>query len=148
MKFQTLADIENNAQHIEYDNHQVLGKWTAAQNFYHLAAAFEASVEGLPAGFPIVARKMLQPVRWFITRIRFPASISIPESIRFKLEPPLEADFEVQKRRLLDSIKRFEAFDGQHPMHPVLGPLTRNEWLGFHLRHCQHHLSFIHLTAT
>ncbi len=145
MKFKTLADIEDKVQRIEHDNHQVLGKWTAAQNFYHLAAAFDASVEGLPAGFPIVARKLIRPMRWFITHIRFPPSIPIPESIRSKLEPPVKADFETQKHRLLVSIERFKAFEGQPPAHPVLGPLTRNEWIGFHLRHCQHHLSFIKL---
>ena len=145
MKFKTLADVEGTVQHVESDNHRVLGKWTAAQNFYHLAAAFEASIEGLPVGFPIVARKVIRPMRWFITRVRFPPAIPIPESIRFRLEPPADADFETQKLRLLESIEQFKAFDGQHPMHPVLGPLTRDEWIGFHLRHCQHHLSFIKL---
>lgn len=147
MSFKTLVDVEDKIQRIERSNHQVLAKWTAAQNFFHLAAAFEASIEGLPVGFPLIARKVVRPMRWIITRICFPPSIPIPESIRFKLEPPIGADFDAQKIRLLEGIDRFRRFDGQHPPHPVLGPLTREEWTGFHLRHCQHHLSFIKLKS-
>ncbi|MCA9135463.1 MAG: DUF1569 domain-containing protein, partial [Planctomycetales bacterium] len=40
-------------------------------------------------------------------------------------------------------IHRFEMHVDEHLPHPVLGTLTRSEWTGFHLRHCEHHLSFI-----
>ena len=143
MRFKTLVDVQATIQNIERANHRVLGHWTAAQNFYHLAAAFEASLDGLPDGFPLVARKLIRPIRWFITRIRFPPSVPIPESIRHRLEPPFDVEFDTQKVRLLESIDQFREFSGTHPPHPVLGPLTRDEWVGFHLRHSQHHLSFI-----
>ncbi|MEZ6091954.1 MAG: DUF1569 domain-containing protein [Pirellulaceae bacterium] len=146
MKFRTIDDIGKRVQSITSDNHKVLGKWSAAQNFYHLAAAFEATVISRPSGSPPVKPKVGRVLRWFVTRVKFPPFISIPEEVRDRLEPPADAEFETQKRRLLESIERFREFDGVHPPHPVLGPLTRKEWIGFHLRHCQHHLAFIKVT--
>ncbi len=143
LRFLTLEDLREQVLLIKPDSHRTLGNWSIAQNFYHLAAAFEGSVDGLPAGFPKTFRRLARPFRWFITQYRFPPFLPIPSAIRFKLEPAADADFEVQKLRLLQSILRFEEFAGLHPPHPVLGPLTRDEWIGFHLRHCQHHLSFV-----
>lgn len=145
MKFRTIADIREHVQMIERDNHQTTGKWSAAQNFYHLAAAFEATVAERPAASPDVPRKAGRLTRWFITQVMFPPFISIPEKVRAMLEPPADADFETQKFRLLNSLDRFRDFDGEFPPHPVLGPLTAKEWIGFHLRHSQRHLSFIAL---
>ncbi|WP_390620576.1 DUF1569 domain-containing protein [Neorhodopirellula pilleata] len=53
----------------------------------------------------------------------------MPESVRARLEPPADADFETQKARLLESIVRFQDFDGEHPPHPVLGTLTREQMM-------------------
>ncbi len=143
----TLAELREQIQSIESGNHDLRGKWSAGQVFYHLAAAFEASIEGLPAGYPRTIRTLVRPFRWIITRVRFPPCLPIPNAIRFKLDPPTHADFDLEKSRLLGSIERFVEFSGQHPPHPVLGSLTRDEWIGFHLRHCQHHLSFVALKS-
>ncbi len=72
-------------------------------------------------------------------------SLDNPASIRFKLEPSPNAEFAEQYSRLLDAIVQFEMHTVRCPPHPVLGKLTRTEWIGFHLRHCEHHLSFIKL---
>ncbi len=141
----SLSGVKAKVKSITVDNHELLGKWSSAQILFHLAAAVEASMEGLPQGYPAVVRKVVRPFRWFVTRIRFPPWLPIPNAIRFKLEPPKDADFEFQKTRLLNAIQKFEDFKSNHPPHPVLGPLRRDEWIGFHIRHCQHHLSFVRL---
>ena len=76
------------------------GSWTLAQIYFHLAAAFEGSMEGLPPGYSRIARMIVRPMRSFVTNVRFPP-------------------------------------------HPVLGAFTKEEWTGFHLRHSEHHLSFV-----
>ena len=119
------------------------GNWSLGQIYFHLAAAFEASVEGLPPGYPFIVRLAIRPVRWVVTRIRFPPWLPIPSSIRHKLEPPVDAVASEQYERLLKAIVLFASHDGELPPHPVLGPLSRKEWVGFHVRHCKHHLAFI-----
>ena len=122
---------------------KMLGKWTKAQIYFHLAATFEGTVDGLPPGYPSVVRLMIRPFRFLVTRYKFPRWIPIPRAIAEKLTPPMDADCESQHERLLRAIDRFAEYEGVLPPHPVLGQLTRSGWIGFHLRHVQHHLAFI-----
>ena len=125
------------------DGHGTTGNWSVGQIYYHLAATFEGSVEGLPPGYPSIIRLAIRPFRRLVTEKKFPRWIPIPAAIRHKLDPPNDAEAAEQYQRLLRSIDQFSSHDGDFPPHPVLGPLSAQEWLGFHIRHCQHHLSFI-----
>lgn len=145
MRFKDFAELKNYLQAIDAENHATRGRWTAAQIFFHLSAAFNGSLEGLPPGFNVVVRKFLRPFRFLVTNILFPPFLPIPSSVAHKLEPPANLDFEDERRRLLEAIRRFEEHEGPLPPHPVLGMLTETEAEGFHLRHCEHHLSFLRL---
>lgn len=147
LRFNDLDELCSHLNRIESHNHRPLRKWSAAQNFFHLAGAFEGSIEGLPTGFPFFLRKVVRPFRWILTRFRMPPLVPIPAAIRFKLEPSDDADFIEQKERLFTAIEAFRSFDGELSPHPVIGKLTRDEWTGFHLRHCERHLSFISLSV-
>ncbi|TWT32883.1 DUF1569 domain-containing protein [Blastopirellula retiformator] len=100
-KIKTLTQLQKRLAKIAESPHETTGRWTAAQIFYHLAAAFEGSVEGLPPGYNVVARTLVAPVRWILTRVWFPAGIPIPAAIADKVAPPPEADLEEQYQRLL-----------------------------------------------
>ena len=146
--FDSIDDLLLHIERISRGNHHVLKRWTAAQNFYHLASAFEGSLNGLAASYPLPVRVLARRLRWVITRFRFPPWLPIPSAIRESLDPPASCDFDTEKTRLVLAIHDFQRYTGQHPSHPVLGQLTRSEWIGFHLRHCEHHLSFISLKPT
>lgn len=143
LAFNCIEDLLAHIDRITADNHHTLGQWTVAQNFFHLAAAFEGSLEGLPAGYPILIRFIARSFRWMVIRYRFPPWIPIPSAIRHSLGPPASCDFHAQKQRLVLAIEEFRHYTEPHPPHPVLGELAHEEWIGFHLRHCEHHLSFI-----
>ena len=113
------------------------------QIYFHLAAAFESSVDGVPPGYPLAVRIAVRPFRWIVTRFKFPPRMPIPSAIRYKLEPPVDVNDSEQYKRLLLAIEQFVSHEGELPPHPVLGSLSRQEWIGFHLRHCQHHLAFV-----
>jgi hypothetical protein len=143
--FRNMDELLSFIDRIHPNNHDTLGHWTAAQNLFHLAAAFEGSLQELPAGYPRAVRLIVRPFRLIVTRYGFPPWLPIPASIRSKLEPPDVAQFDEQKSRLVNAIHNFNSHVGYHPPHPVLGELTRDEWIGFHLRHSSHHLSFIRI---
>ena len=143
LAFNSIEDLLAHIERITADNHHTLGKWTAAQNFFHLAAAFEGSLEGLPAGYPVLIRFVARRFRWMVIRYRFPPWFPIPSAIRYSLGPPDSCDFSEQKQRLVQAIEKFQQHTDSHPPHPVLGQLRHDPWIGFHLRHCEHHLSFI-----
>ena len=100
-------------------------------------------MEGLPAGYPCMVRRIIRPFRFFVTRVRFPLWLPIPAAIQHKLQPPSDAVLEDQHMRLLSAIENFHTFDGELPPHPVLGKLTREEWTGFHIQHSRHHFAFV-----
>ena len=145
MQFSNFEQLRGHILQIEIGNHSPTKRWDAAQNFYHLAGAIEGSMKQLPAGYPFLVRLVIRPFRWIVTRYRFLPWMPIPAAIRYKLDPPKELDFSEQKDRLLSAIDSFQQFRDAHPPHPVLGRLSRDEWIGFHLRHCEHHLSFIRI---
>lgn len=143
--FRTIDELLTFVERVHVKNHQTLGRWTAAQNFFHLAAAFEGSIQELPKGYPKFVRLLVRPLRSIVTSYRFPPWLPIPASIRSRLEPPKDVRFDEQRSRLIKAIHAFTSHIGKHPPHPVLGELTRDEWIGFHLRHTSHHLSFIRI---
>ncbi|PQO40075.1 DUF1569 domain-containing protein [Blastopirellula marina] len=144
-RFQDLDDLRTRLAEVVATPHETCGRWTAAQIFYHLAGAFEGSVDGLPPGYNLLARMVLRPFRILVTRVRFPAWIPIPRAIAAKLDPPPDVTLEQQYPRLLSAIERFEQHAGPHPPHPILGAFSHAQWTGFHLRHSEHHLRFVRL---
>lgn len=147
LQFSNLDQLCDYIRLVESENHNTAKNWNAAQIFFHLAGAVEGSMAGLPSGYTAIVRGIIRPFRWIVTRYRFPPWMPIPASIKQNLNPPATVDFVQQKDRLLDAIELFRKFPDTHPPHPVLGSLTREQWIGFHLRHCEHHLSFIQLNA-
>lgn len=145
MHFDTLDQLQAFIETVREDNHVTLGRWSAAQNFAHLAGAFEGSMQQLPVGYPWIVRLIVRPFRSIVTQYRFPPWLPIPAAIKHRLEPAVDVLFEEQKSRLLESMHAFRSHGSEHPPHPVLGRLTRDEWIGFHLRHAAHHLSFIRI---
>jgi hypothetical protein len=142
-RIHTLSDLRCEIERLGTAGNRTLGRWTVGQIYYHLAAAFEASVDGLPPGYTQVVRCLIRPFRLLVTHIKFPPCLPIPHAIAKKLSPPADVDCEEQYKRLIHAVERFDKYDGPLPPHPVLGPLSRQQWIGFHLRHSQHHLSFI-----
>ena len=142
-RYEDLEDLRLHILKIGSEERETQGGWTLGQIYYHLAAAFEASVEGLPPGYHRMVRLILRPMKSFVIKVRFPPWLPIPQSIAFKLAPPAKVCCSEQYDRLLAAIVAFEKHHESHPPHPVLGSLTKQEWIGFHLRHSQHHLGFV-----
>jgi hypothetical protein len=143
-RFRTLDDVRRRIEAIsQAESRRTLKRWTVGQIYYHLAAAFAGSVRELPPGYSRTARLMARPFRFLLIRGWFPQGLPIPAAIADQLAPPADADEQQQRTRLLAAIDAFEQHTGPLPPHPVLGPLSRDEWIGFHLRHCQLHLGQI-----
>ena len=49
-------------------------------------------------------------------------------------------EFEADRQRLIQLMRRFSAADAKYGTHPALGTLTRDEWLIWGYRHTDHHL--------
>lgn len=148
VRLQSIDELRDLLEQLGYKKHRTHGNWTVGQIYYHLAAALEASIDGLPPGYSRFARLIIRPFRSLVTKICFPPWLPIPKTIAFKLAPPTDVDCGEQHARLLRAIDRFQHHEGPLAPHPVLGSLSRSEWIGFHLRHAEHHLAFIDPTES
>lgn len=131
------------------------GKWNSAQILEHLLLSYTATTKGLlrtmDAGQPQRGRPdFKQRMRRFYVLVlaRFPAGIEAPQHTVPRREPDKEplrrfSDALVaMDATLADAEKRFGA-NTRLLNHPVLGPLTAQEWRRFHQVHGRHHLKQI-----
>lgn len=132
--------------------HAPLGKWNSAQILEHLLLTYTATTKGMlrtmDAGQPQRGKPDIKQrlKRIYVLGIgRFPSGIEAPQHV----VPRQELGSEPLRRfndalvamdaTLADAEKRFGS--GTRVLnHPVLGPLTAQEWRRFHQVHGRHHL--------
>lgn len=135
--------MENLVQHPE-------GKWSTAEVLEHLNLSYTGTIKamerclaGKAGGSPDRGSKRWQ--RLAVTRLGyFPTGRQSPEHVRPRGTPPQEVVSEILENivRMDGLIADCEARFGQRKSiadHPVLGPLTGQEWRSFHLVHGKHH---------
>jgi hypothetical protein len=137
-----LADVDRLARAREI---QRLGNCSPGQVLQHLAAAFNKSIDGYENPVPAVLRVVLRLLmkRKFLTEplsagFRLPAKAQ-QEMWSDSSNPSSVSEGADAIRR---SVGRLQAETHRAP-HPVVGPLTVDEWNQFHCRHAEMHLSFL-----
>jgi hypothetical protein len=118
--------------------HTTVGRWTLAAICDHLARTINVALDSSPADAP-ATREQAVSRRLFFRSPTFPEGRTPPLSAQI---PTPDADPIAASESLRTALARLAAHDGPFPAHPLLGPLTRSEWLLFHARHAAHHLSF------
>ena len=119
--------------------HQTVGQWSLGQMCHHLARVVRYSTSSPdPQGEPVAATAQQAAIRDLFFASKFPEGRDSPAAIKPK--PGLDDAAEVSK--LSAAIDRFSSDTGPYAVHPMLGPLSREEWARFHCMHAAHHLSF------
>lgn len=128
------------------------GKWCTAEILEHLNLTYVGTIKNLERrlaeGQPCSAdgRGKKRWARIAVTRFGYiPTGRKSPERARPRGMPAQQVASEIMKS--LDSLDRVisecELRFAGHPAiaeHPILGPLTAQEWRGFHLAHGLHHV--------
>ena len=135
----TFANFDEGMPEVErlLAGHSTVGRWTLGQILYHLATAIRLMTEGSSAS---PGRTMPEAIRRrFFRAGRFPEGVEAPLA---ELLPPPDRDARAEAEALRTAIGQFASATGPFANHPLLGPLTKDEWARFHCIHCAHHLSF------
>lgn len=119
------------------DGHFTVGHWTLAQILHHLATSIRLTSLGRAGSLPAEGSEELR--RRFFRSRQVPEGLTAPHP---RLIPPADADVHVQREALQEAIRQFTSAAGPFPGHPLLGPLSKEEWSQFHCIHCAHHLGF------
>jgi Protein of unknown function (DUF1569) len=117
------------------------GRMTPNEMLCHLADSFAVGLGERPAA-PM--DKWLQ--RTVVKYVALRTSLTWPKGTR--TGPEVEqgvggtrpTDFEGDRARVVELLRRFAAGDARQGQHPFFGPLTREEWLIWGYRHTDHHL--------
>ena len=118
--------------------HTVVGIWSLGAICDHLAKTINLSMDAPSSDAPATREQNV------IRRLFFRAAV-FPEGQEFAnpaLAPDPNADLPTAAAALRSAVDRLVAYESRFATHPVLGPMTRDEWLRFHVRHAAHHLSF------
>lgn len=118
--------------------HVTVGGWTLGMICDHLARSVELTLSLPPSDAP-PTREQIVYRRLFFRRAEFPEGQAIP---RIDQTPDPQADDATAAENLRDQLDGLRQHTGPWPSHPVIGPLTPEEWLLFHARHSAHHLGF------
>jgi hypothetical protein len=138
----TLTDVGEIMHEVDrlLAGHERAGNWTLGQILDHLARSINLSL-ALPASETPPSREQAIARRLFFRAPAFPKGQTAPAVLG---EPDKGADPSEAADALRAALDRLVNHAGPYPSsHPVLGPLTRQEWIEFHIRHAAHHLSFV-----
>lgn len=117
------------------------GKMTPHEMVCHLTDVFQVALGERPC-----ARQDTWARRTFVRRIALHTSLPWPTEMptmpevdqgRHGTRP---GEFAADLARLIALVRRFDAPDTRYAAHPMMGPLTREEWLVWGFRHTDHHL--------
>ena len=131
------------------------GKWCAAEILEHLNLTYVGTIknlerrlaEGQPCSQADRGKKRWQ--RIVVTRLGYvPSGRKSPERAKPQGMPAQQVIAEVMENlaRMDGVISQCESRFTAHRAiaeHPILGPLTAQEWRGFHLTHGRHHVKQI-----
>jgi hypothetical protein len=137
LSFETMDSIMPDVDGL-IDGHITVGCWTLGAICDHLARTINLSMDSSPADAPATREQDIYRRRFFRASA-FPEGQKPPLAIQ---EPPLDADLSTAVESLRNAVARLKTHVKPFAAHPILGPLTRDEWLQFHARHAAHHLSF------
>lgn len=141
LRFHTLDEVVADAERLVAGlGTQTIGNWPVSQLLTHLALAIHGSIDGIAFRAPWYVRLLAPFLKGRLLRKGLRPGFRLPgaaEAVAFPPAPSPEAALETLRR----AVARTHA-EAMTARHPVLGPLTHDEWQQFHLRHAEMHLSF------
>lgn len=144
LRFRSFDEARADIEHLRDHPYRRLGNWNLAQIVMHLGQVMHGSIDGArePVQFPLPARIL----GWLFLR-PYSLHVGIPAGIR--LPPSATLEFMFDEAELNAAIDRYVTGaerlvrESKRAVHPLIGTLTPEQWNKFHLRHCEHHLSFL-----
>ena len=107
----------------------------------HLGDSFSAMLGELPAS-SVDTWLSRSVVRWIAlhTSLPWPKGVKTRPEVDPKRDGTKPLEFERDRNRVLQLLRRFASPETRCVAHPIFGPLTRDEWMVWGYRHVDHHL--------
>lgn len=149
MRYGSLDDVMADADRVvaaeSAGQARALGNWTPGQVMQHIARFMGCSLDGFPGELPWIWRVLGRGMRLVLGGRLLakapPAGFRLPEGTAFLPDEGVSAA--EGARDLAAVIDRVRAGDRFIPASPLLGKLTREQWIELHCRHAELHMSFV-----
>lgn len=142
LRFESLDEVLADAEQLAAGEVKMLGNWSLAQMFKHLAAALNSTIDGSSFKPPFFVKLMvglLMKKKFIYGAI--PAGFSIPANAQAQFLPQDDVETEAALAELRAAVERVKSTD-ERANHPIFGKITREEADQFQMRHAEMHLSF------
>lgn len=118
----------------------MLGNWPLDRLLSHLTIAVNSSIDGITEQAPWVIRLIGPWIKARVFRRGMSPGFRLPKRIE-AVAFPADASIDEALANWKAAVARTKT-ERMTARHPVFGSLTHEEWMQFHLRHAELHLSF------
>jgi len=118
------------------------GKWTPAQNVWHINAFIVASLDGFPFRAPWWLRLLGKLIKSGALNKPLRSGIKAPKSMHLMM-PPAEVKWDDAVASLRKSMARLAKGEKMRVPSPLFGELAHEEWIQLHCRHAEMHFGFM-----
>ena len=141
LRFNSFDDLRIAVDQLAAGNVKMLGNWSLAQVFKHLAASLNATIDGSSIKASFFLRLMAPLMKKKFIYRGIPAGFKIPKEAQAQFLPSNAVETADALDQLQAAIERVQSADTIAP-HPLFGNLSKEELEQFQLRHAELHLSF------
>ena len=139
LHFDSLDEVLTEAEAMLKCGYERTGNWSLGTMGDHLGRALIYSCEGFPKTWP-------RPIQWVARGLSL-RGILRRKTFHWRVPAPISVNRKTTDEEgvacLSRGIEQFQEPGALLFPHIMLGELTRQQWLQFHLWHCEHHFSFL-----
>jgi hypothetical protein len=139
--YNSLEDLQADVDDLASGEIVSLGNWSPGQNLAHIARAMNISIDGIDQRAPWYLRLAARLLRDRIIKGPMRAGFKLPPQAETVLVPGVTST-EEGLSALRAAIERIQR-EPPRAVHPLLGPLTSEQWIRLHLTHAALHMSFL-----
>lgn len=139
LKFENCQQVLDDVRSLAAQPYRQLGNWSLGEICHHLAKGFDMATTETKAQFPWWLRTLGPFLKKWVISHPFVPGFTAPKGGGLIANPQEAA---VGVAALEQAMARF-GDAGELRRHPVFGPMSRDEWHRFQMRHCDLHLSFL-----
>src|SRR5271155_3199029 len=137
----TLQDLLGDAERLAAGPGETNGNKTYPEILKHMAIVANWSIDGFPVRPPGIIRLLGRIFKRRVLATGLRPGVKLPADAEAVLWPP-EVSVAAGLEELRGAFRRLEIETKRAP-HPFLGPLSREDWDEFHMRHAEMHMSFV-----
>ncbi len=150
LHFETIADILRDVEQLAAVSSETgesicaEGNWTPAQIVEHVTFFVDGAIDGFSFQAPLVFRIMGKFLRNGILNKPMKPGIKLPANMRVVLPDP-EATWDDAVAALRNAVGRVESGERMTQPSPLLGAMSREDWVKMNCRHAEMHFGFMHV---